>query len=160
MYGIHYDPRPFPSISIPVRQDGNPPMDPMAQILQGFQDTLNKQDQDRMSNRAERERVKAMILVFISPRQVSDSVQSYVELGKSHVPQGQCYAAHLNTMEQSPIVIGSSDLPSSSLFPHAHMPCHTDHSDQHHGSDHASCFNEPPFLAVLTNTSHCCKFNK
>jgi hypothetical protein len=156
---IFDDSRPVPSARVPARLDGNPPMDPMSQLLQGFQDMFHRQDQDWVHDRVARDRFEAMIRALVSPRPASDYVQSYVESIPAHVLQGQYCPAPIVTADPIPVVT-SSDLPSSSLFPHAHMPIPPDRRAHHRGSDHDSRYNEPPFLAVITKTSQCSKFKE
>jgi hypothetical protein len=156
---------------VPVSQIDASGMDPMVQILQGFKTVFHDQYQDSIVDYAARQRFGATIQALVSPTHKQASVSSADFVGPDDVPTDQYYDAPQVSVTGSLPIHGSachlgSTLshhapPSSLVEPHQQIYDHDrplyDQSMSHGIQTHS---DEPPFLVVLTKTSHCSKFNK
>jgi hypothetical protein len=147
---------PEDSLPVPVIEVNVPQVDPVAQLVQGFQSMFAKQEQDRIADRIERHRFEATVhgLLNPSPGHGSGSDASPIASASEPVSIGQYYPASPIHPEPQPR--------ASTLFPSAQVEHHR--APQSHGpyrsTDVASHLNEPPFITALTKTSHCSKFKK
>jgi hypothetical protein len=156
---------------VPVSQINASGMDPMVQILQVFQTMFHKQDQDRIVDRAERQRFEATIQALVSPTHHKAYVSSPEFAGPDDVPPVQYGDAPQVSVTGSLPIRGSACRRGSTLFPRARPSSlvephqhRYDHDrplyDQSMSRGIQTRSDEPPFLAVLAKTSHCSKFKK
>jgi hypothetical protein len=124
----------------------------MNQLLQGFQAMFDKQEHDQHDDRIDRQRFETNIQYMVAARSHPSvtSVASVHTPTGNNAPPGQYYAvpSGVTDIEPHQSTLFSQAIPSTSV---AHNNSLDDR--QHHNA-------EPPFLALLTMTSHCSKFKK